>query len=108
LLSPLFTIPDPVFETLFLKVVTPFVTGIVILPSRSFSLGVLPLSPIFELELDCIENPVLEKSATLDFNIAVGLSFVSEPISSEGFGRVIFFRELGRWLISGKNDSPVF
>jgi len=55
-----------------------------------------------------IENPVLEKSVTLDFNIGCGFYLFKTPISYDGFGNVVFFLELGRTLISGKNDSPVF
>lgn len=49
-----------------------------------------------------IENPVLEKSVTLDFNIGWGL--FKTPINYDGFGNVVFFLELGRILISGRKD----
>lgn len=53
------------------------------------------------------ENPVLEKSVTLVFRIGWGLTLFIVLTSSEGFGKVIFFLELGLRLMSGKNDSPV-
>lgn len=55
-----------------------------------------------------MENPVLEKSVILDFKIGCGFSLARFPISSDGFGNVVFFLELGRTFMSGRNDSPVF
>lgn len=53
-------------------------------------------------------KPVEEKSPILDFSNVFCPSPLKEPTSSEGFGKLIFLRELGLWLISGKKDSPVF
>lgn len=54
------------------------------------------------------ENPVLEKSVILDFKIGCGFYLFRFPMSSDGFGRVAFFLELGLTLISGRKDYPVF
>jgi hypothetical protein len=51
-----------------------------------------------------IEKPVLEKSVTLDFSIGCGFSLFSTPINYDGFGKVVFFLELGLTFISGKKD----
>jgi hypothetical protein len=74
-----------------------------------FCLDELPLSldvltPVLGLYY-FIEYPVLEKSAVPDFNSGAGLVALSiEANNSDGFGRVVFFLELGLTLMSGKND----
>ncbi len=78
-----------------------------------FCFGVFDLYFIgFVCYLSFIENPVLEKSVTLPFSNAVGFPIVPigpiVPINYDGFGKFIFFLELGLKLISGKKDSPVF
>jgi len=73
-------------------------------------LGVFDLYFIgFACYLSFMEKPVLEKSVTLDFKIGFGFPIVlNEPTIYDGFGNKIFFLELGLWLMSGKNDYPVF
>jgi hypothetical protein len=73
--------------------------------------GVFDLSFVgFDCYLSFIENPVLEKSATLTFK-RVDFYFPSGPTAPtnyDGFGKFTFFLEPGLRLISGKNDSPLF
>jgi hypothetical protein len=63
--------------------------------------------------LDCylslVEYAVVESSVlTLMIGDFYFPNRLIEPINYDGFGRFTFFREFGRWLISGRNDSPVF
>ena len=78
---------------------------LVVEDNNGYLLGVIGLSFTFVEPFD-IEKPVLEKSLILAFKIGCGL-FIKD-INSEGFGNVVFFRELGLKLISGRKDSFVF
>lgn len=101
LLKPRFTIP----VGLGWLVLNALLVAEVVDVKSGYLLGVIGLSFVFGETFE-IENPVLEKSVMLAFNIGCGL--FNEDINSEGFGNVVFFLELGLTLISGKKDSLVF
>ena len=99
LLNPRLTIPV-FFGTLPFK---PLIPVAVVADSTAYLLGVWGLS--FEPGDGLfIEKPVLEKSVTLDFSIGCGFSLFNTPINYDGFGKVVFFLELGLTFISGKKD----